>query len=64
MEEVQMPLIDQQDIISVTDAASAMVAKDALREALDRYPPCRLVSVSLAINPKGLASLIAVVETI
>jgi hypothetical protein len=59
-----MPLIDQQDIISVTDAASALVAKEALLDQLKKYPPCRVISVSLAVGPRGLASLIAVVETI
>jgi hypothetical protein len=58
-----MPLIDQQDIITIHRASSVMEAKTALTAALSKYPPCRIVSVS--ITGQGIqVSLIAVIETI
>jgi hypothetical protein len=72
-----MPLIPQQDIVVITGehirdwtALSTAVypaAVDRLKELLEGYPPCRIVSLTCSgagPNSNSEFTLVAVVETI
>lgn len=57
-----MPLIPQQDIVSVEDQ-SFEKAIENLQVALESYPPVRIVTISLSCS--GLFHrLVAVIETV
>lgn len=66
-----MPLIPQQDVVVVNALTQDVpdgkpvsdFAADLLRQALDSYPPCRIVSITHKTSIDAF-SLIAVVETI
>ncbi len=62
-----MPLVTQQDIVVLEDLrnANANVYVEALRQKLETYPPCRIVSIAMVSNQFGAVSkLVAVVETV
>lgn len=59
-----MPLIDQQDVVTVTSTEGGTPAAAAeLKRILEAYPPVRLVSVAIS-STAGTVTLVAVVETI
>lgn len=60
-----MPLVPQQDIVSVQaggfTSAAQLVPK--LKQALEAYPPCRIISIS-TLKDNGALVMTAVIETI
>lgn len=61
-----MPLIDQQDVVTVTLSGMSSPIEaliPMLTEQLKAYPPVRIVSVSVTKSSAG-ASLVAVIETV
>jgi len=62
-----MPLIPQQDVIVVEGLknGSAAAHVEALRQKLDAYPPCRIISISVGTTQfGGVEKLVAVVESV
>jgi hypothetical protein len=66
-----MPLVPQQDVVVITgpyQLEQGQRAEDAaavqLKQALESYPLCRIVSVSCGSGNMHAYSLTAVVETI
>lgn len=66
-----MPLIPQQDIVVITGPyqlapgqAHQAAAVEALRATLDKYPPCRIVSITAGGGLMHAYNLTAVIETI
>ena len=57
-----MPLIDQQDVVTVTSTKGARAAVAELKRILEAYPPVRLVSIAMS-STAGTVTLVAVVET-
>ena len=58
-----MPLISQQDVVTVT-AANLDLARAALLARLNAYPEVRIVSVSVSVLASINIVLVAVVETV
>lgn len=58
-----MPLIPQQDILTA-GGRTADAAVAALRPMLDRYPECRIVSISISPGAMSTMYVVAVVETV
>jgi hypothetical protein len=58
-----MPLIDAQDVITFIYRGGSEPAT-LLKQKLEAYPPCRIISVTIAPAPGVNMQLVAVVETI
>jgi hypothetical protein len=60
-----MPLIPQQDILTVTTSGfNQFDYIHQLKAMLESYPPCRIVSISITKNYASGFQVIAVIETI
>jgi hypothetical protein len=59
-----LPLIDAQDVIALIYKGGPTAGAIQLRQQLEAYPPCRIISVSIAPASGVYTQLIAVVETI
>ena len=62
-----MALVPQQEIVSVVGSLIGIggpKADDLLREKLEEYPDCRIISIAAAATTVNSVLLVAVIETI
>lgn len=58
-----MALIEQQDVVYLS-VEHMRFYPGKLREALEKYPPVRIVSVTMTTSKTGIFEILAIVETI
>lgn len=58
-----MPLIPQQDIVSVTDIGPGEPINERLKKLLEDYPPVRILSLTETVL-MGTRKLTAVIEAV
>ena len=58
-----MPLVPQQDIVTVT-GKNAAAAVELLRVKLEAYPDCRIIDTSMGVFAGASVFLIAIIETV